>query len=87
MKNKLISNGDDYQILFTAHKNKKLFIEKLSKSLKIRITKIGNILKNIDSSVILNENNHKGIKSQFFEGQRVTNKETIDVVEMVLGGK
>lgn len=28
-----------------------------------------------------------GIESQFFEGQRVTNKETIDVVEMVLGGK
>jgi len=28
-----------------------------------------------------------GIQSQFFEGQRVTNKETIDVVEMVLGGK
>ena len=28
-----------------------------------------------------------GIKTQFFEGQRVTNKETIDVVEMVLGGK
>ena len=28
-----------------------------------------------------------GIKSQFFEGQRVTDKETIDVVEMVLGGK
>ncbi len=28
-----------------------------------------------------------GIKSQFFEGQRVTNKEAIDVVEMVLGGK
>lgn len=28
-----------------------------------------------------------GIKSQFVEGQRVTNKETIDVVEMVLGGK
>jgi acetylglutamate kinase len=31
--------------------------------------------------------NALGIKSQFFEGQRVTNKETIDVVEMVLGGK
>ncbi len=28
-----------------------------------------------------------GIKTQFFEGQRVTNQETIDVVEMVLGGK
>ena len=26
-----------------------------------------------------------GIKSKFFEGQRVTNKETIDVVEMVSG--
>ena len=28
-----------------------------------------------------------GINSQFIGGQRVTNKETIDVVEMVLGGK
>ncbi len=28
-----------------------------------------------------------GIKSEFILGQRVTNKETIDVVEMVLGGK
>lgn len=28
-----------------------------------------------------------GIKSHFVEGQRVTSKETIDVVEMVLGGK
>ncbi|HIE41841.1 MAG TPA: acetylglutamate kinase, partial [Nitrospinaceae bacterium] len=28
-----------------------------------------------------------GIQSQFVQGQRVTNKETIDVVEMVLGGK
>jgi len=28
-----------------------------------------------------------GIQSEFVEGQRVTSKETIDVVEMVLGGK
>ncbi len=28
-----------------------------------------------------------GIQSRFVEGQRMTNKETIDVVEMVLGGK
>ncbi len=28
-----------------------------------------------------------GIKSKFFEGQRITDKQTIDVVEMVLGGK
>jgi acetylglutamate kinase len=28
-----------------------------------------------------------GIQSQFVQGQRVTSKETIDIVEMVLGGK
>lgn len=28
-----------------------------------------------------------GIESEFFQGQRITSKETIDVVEMVLGGK
>ena len=28
-----------------------------------------------------------GIKSEFFQGQRITDKKTIDVVEMVLGGK
>ncbi len=28
-----------------------------------------------------------GIKSKFFQGQRITDKKTIDVVEMVLGGK
>ena len=28
-----------------------------------------------------------GIKSNFFQGQRITDKQTIDVVEMVLGGK
>jgi len=28
-----------------------------------------------------------GIKSKFFQGQRITDKQTIDVVEMVLGGK
>ncbi len=28
-----------------------------------------------------------GIKSEFVDGQRITNKEMIDVVEMVLGGK
>jgi len=31
--------------------------------------------------------NALGIQSEFFEGQRITNKQTIDVVEMVLGGK
>ena len=42
-KENLISNGDDYQILFTADKRKNRIIEMLAKKLQIKITKIGNI--------------------------------------------
>jgi len=54
-----ISNGDDYQILFTASKNKRRIIELISSNFKIKITKIG-IIQNIDkqSSII----DHKGSK-------------------------
>ena len=38
---KFISNGDDYQILFTSSKNKRNYIEKLSKRINLKITKIG----------------------------------------------
>jgi len=46
-KNKLnfISNGDDYQILFTANKNKRNLIKKVSKTTSTKITRIG-IIKN-----------------------------------------
>ena len=46
-KNKLdfISNGDDYQILFTANKNKRNLIKKVSKATSTKVTIIG-IIKN-----------------------------------------
>jgi len=44
-KEGLISNGDDYQILFTAKKSKYRIIQSLSKKLRIKITKIGEITK------------------------------------------
>ena len=40
----LISNGDDYQILFTANKAKSRIINKLSKVYRIKISKIGKIV-------------------------------------------
>ena len=56
-KKNLISNGDDYQILFTAPKSKRLKINNLSKSLKIRITKIGKIFSKAYKSRLLDEKN------------------------------
>ena len=46
-KNKLkfISNGDDYQILFTASKNKRNLIKKISKSTFTKTTIVGNVQK------------------------------------------
>ena len=38
-----ISNGDDYQVLFTASRNKRRIIEKISSSYRIKLTKIGSI--------------------------------------------
>ena len=43
-KSKLISHGDDYQILFTASASKSRIIEKTSSILGIKITKIGKII-------------------------------------------
>lgn len=42
---KIFSNGDDYQILFTSNKKKRLIINKLSKKLNLKITRIGTITK------------------------------------------
>ena len=54
-KIKLVSNGDDYQILFTASKDKSRIIAQTSKNLGIRISKIGKISSNKKSSVIIDE--------------------------------
>ena len=42
--NKLLSAGDDYEILFTSNPKKRNFINALSKKNKIKITKVGNII-------------------------------------------
>ena len=54
-KIKLISNGDDYQILFTASINKSRIIAQTSKDLGIKISKIGKICSNKKRSVIIDE--------------------------------
>ncbi len=51
----LISNGDDYQVLFTADINKARIIQNASKSTGIKITKIGKIVSGKDRSLIFNE--------------------------------
>ena len=42
--NKLLSAGDDYEILFTSNSKKRNFINALSKKNKIKITKVGTII-------------------------------------------
>ena len=42
-KVKYISNGDDYQVLFTASKNKRRIINKIASNYRIKLTKIGSI--------------------------------------------
>mgnify|MGYP001453882163 CR=1 FL=1 len=54
-KSKLISNGDDYQVLFTADKEKSRIILKTSKILGIKITKIGKINSNKKKSTIIDK--------------------------------
>ena len=51
----LISNGDDYQVLFTANVNKTRIIQNASKTTGIKITKIGKIVSGKDRSLIFNE--------------------------------
>ncbi len=50
-----ISNGDDYQVLFTADINKARIIQNASKTTGIKITKIGKIISGRDRSFILDE--------------------------------
>ena len=52
-----ISRGDDYQILFTASPSKSRIISKISKSLGIKISKIGKICNHSQKSQIFDEKN------------------------------
>ena len=58
-KIKLVSNGDDYQILFTANPSKSRIINKIAKSTRIKISKIGKICSNTQKSQIIDK---KGMK-------------------------
>ncbi len=54
-----VIRGDDYQILFTASPSKSRIISKTSKSLGIKISKIGKICTHNQKSKIINEKNKK----------------------------
>ncbi len=51
---KFISKGDDYQVLFTSLKNKRMYIKKLSKRIDLKITRIGSITNIKNKRVIFN---------------------------------
>ena len=54
-----VSRGDDYQILFTATTSKSRIISKISKSLGIKISKIGKICSHLQKPQIIDVKNKK----------------------------
>ena len=54
-----ISNGDDYQILFTASKNKMRIIKKIATNYGVKLTKIGSIQSYVKKSSIVDDKNVK----------------------------
>ena len=67
----VVSNGDDYQVLFTANVNKDRIIKNISRNMRVKITKIGKIISGKNRSVIINSKgkqikaNKKGYIHQF----------------------
>ena len=70
-KSNLISQGDDYQILFTASPTKARIINLTSKNLGVKITKIGKITSVNKKSIIIDQKGkqilikNKGYTHQF----------------------
>jgi len=66
-----VSNGDDYQVLFTASKNKMRIIRKIASNCGVKLTKIGTIQSNVKKSSIVDHKNieirlkNKGYLHQF----------------------
>ena len=58
-KLRIISHGDDYQILFTASPSKSRIINKSAKSLGVKISKIGKIYDKSIKSSIIDQNGNK----------------------------
>ena len=67
LKTNYISNGDDYQILFTADKHKSGIIKKIFSKLRIKVSKIG-IIQSINnkSSIVNDKNNEITLKNKGF---------------------
>ena len=69
-KSNFISNGDDYQVLFTASADKSRIIKSLSKKLSIKISRIGKIIpKNIKSSFISQKGKYLLVKNTGYKHQ------------------
>ena len=69
-KSNFISNGDDYQILFTASADKSRIIKSISKKLRIKISKIGKItFNNKKSSFISQKGEHLLLKNSGYKHQ------------------
>jgi len=54
-----VSNGDDYQVLFTASKNKMRIIKKIASNYRVKLTKIGSIQSYAKKSSIVDAKNVK----------------------------
>ena len=52
-----VSNGDDYQVLFTASKNKIRIIKKIASNCRVKLTKIGSIQNNFQKSLVIDSKN------------------------------
>jgi len=59
LKKKLISKGDDYQILFTANSKQRNLITKISSFKRLKITRIGRILNSRHKSSIIDKNDRQ----------------------------
>jgi len=57
LKINYISNGDDYQVLFTASKKKMRIIKKIASNCRIKLTKIGSIQSHVQKSSIIDTKN------------------------------
>ena len=70
-KSRFLSNGDDYQILFTASPSKARIILGVSKKLRVKISKIGKICSNNRKSIVVDQKGKellvksKGYRHQF----------------------
>ena len=54
-----VSNGDDYQVLFTASKNKMRIIKQIASNCRVRLTKIGSIQSHAEKSFIIDDKNRQ----------------------------